>query len=47
MEEKIKKRIDSLISEINNHNYAYYVLDDPKLSDREYDSLFRELEELE
>ena len=47
MEEKIKKRIDSLISEINNHNYAYYVLDDPKLSDKEYDSLFRELEKLE
>ena len=47
MEEKIKKRIDSLISEINNHNHAYYVLDDPKLSDKEYDSLFRELEELE
>ena len=46
MEDKIK-RIDSLISEINNHNYAYYVLDDPKLSDKEYDSLFRELEELE
>ena len=47
MEEKIKKRIDSLISEINNHNHAYYVLDDPNLSDEEYDSLFRELEELE
>ena len=47
MEKKIKKRIDSLISEINNHNHAYYVLDDPKLSDEEYDSLFRELEELE
>ena len=47
MEEKIKKRIDSLISEINNHNYAYYVLDEPKLSDKEYDSLFRELEKLE
>ena len=47
MEDKIKKRIDSLISEINNHNHAYYVLDDPKLSDKEYDSLFRELEELE
>ena len=47
MEEKIKKRIDSLISEINNHNHAYYVLDDPKLCDKEYDSLFRELEELE
>ena len=47
MEEKIKKRIDSLISEINDHNYAYYVLDDPKLSDKEYDNLFRELEKLE
>ena len=47
MEEKIKKRIDRLISEINNHNHDYYVLDDPKLSDKEYDSLFRELEELE
>tara|TARA_B100000427_G_scaffold73295_1_gene59355 strand:+ start:1496 stop:3508 length:2013 start_codon:yes stop_codon:yes gene_type:complete len=47
MEEKIKKRIDSLISEINNHNHAYYVLDEPKLSDKEYDSLFRELEKLE
>ena len=47
MEDKIKKRIESLISEINNHNHAYYVLDDPKLSDKEYDSLFRELEELE
>ena len=47
MEKKIKKRIDSLILEINNHNYAYYVLDDPKLSDKEYDSLFRELEKLE
>ena len=47
MEEKIKEKIDSLISEINDHNYAYYVLDDPKLSDKEYDSLFRELEKLE
>jgi len=47
MEEKIKKRIDSLISEINNHNHAYYVLDDPELSDKEYDSLFRELENIE
>ena len=47
MEEKIKEKIDSLISEINDHNYAYYVLDDPKLSDKEYDILFRELEKLE
>ena len=47
MEKTIKKRIDSLIAEINNHNYAYYVLDDPKLTDIEYDALFRELETLE
>ena len=47
MEKKIKERIDSLIAEINNHNYAYYVLDDPELSDKDYDDLFRELEKLE
>ena len=39
MEKKIKERIDSLIAEINNHNYAYYVLDDPELSDKDYDDL--------
>ena len=32
MEKKIKKIIDGLIAEINNHNHDYYVLDDPKLS---------------
>ena len=47
MEKKIRKRIDTLIAEINDHNYDYYVLDDPKMSDVEYDSLFRELEKLE
>ena len=44
MEKKIKKIIDGLIAEINNHNHDYYVLDDPKLSDKEYDNLFRKLE---
>ena len=47
MEKKIKKIIDGLIEEINNHNHDYYVLDDPKLSDKEYDNLFRKLEKLE
>ena len=47
MEEKIKKRIEKLISEINDHNYSYYVLDNPELTDSEYDSLFRKLEKLE
>ncbi len=32
---------------INYHNYRYYVLDDPEISDAEYDELFAELRELE
>jgi DNA ligase (NAD+) len=33
--------------QIDEHNYRYYVLDDPMVPDAEYDRLFRELEELE
>ncbi|MDB3883611.1 NAD-dependent DNA ligase LigA [Candidatus Marinimicrobia bacterium] len=47
MESKIKDKIKNLTSQINEHNYAYYVLDQPSLSDAEYDNLFRELESLE
>ena len=47
MEKKAKQQIKTLIDQINNHNYAYYVLDDPQLTDMEYDNLFRELESLE
>lgn len=39
--------IEQLREELNRHNYAYYVLDDPKVSDFEYDRLLRRLEELE
>lgn len=42
-----KKRIEELRELINYHNYRYYVLDSPEISDEEYDRLFRELEELE
>ena len=42
-----KKRIDELIEIINHHNYLYYVLDSPEISDYEYDLLMRELIELE
>ena len=42
-----EKRIVDLIGIINDHNYKYYVLDDPIISDGEYDILFRELENLE
>ncbi|MCX8012308.1 MAG: NAD-dependent DNA ligase LigA [Desulfobacterota bacterium] len=41
------KRIEELRELINYHNYRYYVLDSPEISDEEYDRYFRELEELE
>lgn len=45
--EKVKARIEELRSLINYHNYRYYVLDSPEISDAEYDALMRELRELE
>ncbi len=47
VEEKIKKRIKELREEIRKHEYKYYVLDNPEISDYEYDQLMRQLEELE
>ena len=41
--EKIKKRIEELRKLIEYHNYRYYVLDSPEISDEEYDKLFKEL----
>ncbi len=45
--DKIKERIDELRAQINYHNYRYYVLDSPEISDAEYDELMRELKRLE
>ncbi|MBR6595999.1 MAG: NAD-dependent DNA ligase LigA [Oscillospiraceae bacterium] len=42
-----KKRMDELVALLQEANYRYYVLDDPKMPDFEYDRLLRELEELE
>lgn len=42
-----KQRIDELTQVLNQANYQYYVLDDPKMLDFEYDRLLRELENLE
>jgi len=42
-----QKHIEKLREEINYHNYRYYVLDHPVISDAEYDRLLRELIELE
>ncbi len=48
---KIPKKIESqaakLRHKINEHNYYYYVLDDPRISDNEYDLWLRELQVLE
>jgi DNA ligase (NAD+) len=40
-------QIQALRDQLNDHNYRYYVLDDPLISDSEYDQLFRELQKLE
>ena len=40
-------QIQDLRDQLNDHNYRYYVLDDPLISDSEYDQLFRELQKLE
>jgi len=45
--ELAKKKIEKLRQEINIHNYRYYALDDPVVSDAEYDRLMRDLETLE
>ena len=41
------KKILSLIKEIEQHNIDYYVHDNPKISDAQYDKLLKELEQLE
>ena len=41
------ERMKFLIEEINKHNYNYYVLDNPTISDKEYDKLYYELVDLE
>ena len=43
----IKKRIKELRSLIEKHNYHYYILDTPLVSDGEWDHLFKELESIE
>lgn len=45
--DEVKREIERLVREVNYHNYRYYVLDSPVISDEEYDRLFRRLKELE
>lgn len=41
------QEIQKLRQELNHHNYQYYVLDQPTISDFEYDRMLRQLENLE
>ncbi|MCS7149199.1 MAG: NAD-dependent DNA ligase LigA [Caldimicrobium sp.] len=45
--QEVLERVKKLREEIEYHNYRYYVLDSPVISDAEYDNLMRELKDLE
>ena len=47
MQDRVRKRHEALKKEIHEHDYFYYGLDRPQISDRDYDRLFAELLELE
>jgi DNA ligase, NAD-dependent len=47
MSESVRQRIEHLRDEIRRHEYLYYVLDQPEITDAEFDRLVRELQELE
>jgi DNA ligase (NAD+) len=47
MEDNIVQTIQTLREELNQHNYNYYVLDTPKISDFEFDQKLKQLQELE
>ena len=42
-----EQRIKELRDELNRHNHNYYVLNAPTISDQEFDSMMRELQDLE
>lgn len=45
--DQVQERLEELRREIRHHDYRYYALDDPEVTDAQYDALFRELRELE
>jgi len=44
---EVQEKLEKLRAEISYHDYRYYVLDDPVISDAQYDSLMQELIKLE
>src|SRR4051794_4992222 len=47
MKHSLAERAEDLRKQLEHHEYRYYVLDDPEVSDAEYDALMRELRDLE
>jgi DNA ligase (NAD+) len=47
MDDAVRQRVRQLQKELNDHNYYYHVLDDPQISDAEYDRRMQELIRLE
>src|SRR5215468_3496781 len=47
IKQNVQETVESLREEIRNHEYRYYVLDDPEISDAEFDRLMNELKKLE
>lgn len=47
MQMEVKEQIERLRNELHRHNYNYYVLNDPEISDQEFDRMMRELQDLE
>ena len=45
--QEAERQIEQLRQQIQYHNYRYHVLDDPQITDAEYDQLMRRLQELE
>ena len=45
--EKVRKQVEKLREELRRHEHLYYVLDQPSISDAEYDALMRQLSDLE
>ncbi|MDE6348692.1 MAG: NAD-dependent DNA ligase LigA [Bacteroides sp.] len=43
----IKEKIDQLRAELHRHNYNYYMLNAPEISDKEFDDMMRKLQDLE
>src|SRR5437588_5952081 len=47
MKDSLSKRVDDLRRQLEHHEYLYYVLDQPEISDAEFDRLMRELRDIE